>query len=350
MVVILVGLVVLFAFLSGVLTLAFTLQGRRLTQVKRSYSTIPLRNDFRKQMVRKAPREILMPRFLDDTSILYVSGKNLYRMSVRDGSPEIEFRGHGSDINDFDVSPDGERIVTASSDGTLRLWKAVSGECLAVSERLDTLDQPSWTMLHDIVWQRNGRTLMSADMWGIKTWSGRDLKLLSKAESDYFYLCNGLLSPDGRTVSSPVTSEAEQFSVYDLRSGETFYHLHDMEPIQYDKNGKRLLVVCREKGKMEIWDICPEKAWKQYSYLWLNCPEGPLNAACLSPDGKELVSAHADGTVRIWNARYGAEREVLHWEERETDGVTCTTGAKFVMAVSNKSGEYCLWGPFIWVY
>ena len=95
-----------------------------------------------KQIVRKVPREMKLAAFFDDSTVMYASGNSLFLASIREGGPELEFRGHTDIIHDYKVEPGRKRIVTASEDGTLRLWDSRTGECLAVSEQLDTLSQP----------------------------------------------------------------------------------------------------------------------------------------------------------------------------------------------------------------
>ncbi len=56
--------------------------------------------------------------------------------ALRRSLPEVRvrgvFRGHGDDVRTAVLTPDGERVVTASSDGTARIWDAASGRPLAV--------------------------------------------------------------------------------------------------------------------------------------------------------------------------------------------------------------------------
>jgi WD40 repeat protein len=56
------------------------------------------------------------------------SSKSMDVFGVRDGSPTTSI-AQSSQISDAGLSPDGERVVTAGSDGTARVWSA-SGKLL----------------------------------------------------------------------------------------------------------------------------------------------------------------------------------------------------------------------------
>ena len=343
-------LLAVFAFLSGALTVAFVCQRHVIARQEHVLGSIPLRDDHRRQAIQKYQGEMHKVRFYSDSTILFISGKSLFLQNVRGTAPGIEFRGHTGTIQDYEVSPDGTHVVSSSEDGTLRLWDVHTGECMAVSQQVDTLEQPCWTMLHDIVYRRNGKEIMSADMTGIKIWRADDLKLLSSEKSDIFYLCNGLLSPDWKTFCSRIPDEIEGFNVYGRRTKDEEYllldHLGDRDPICYSADGKRLIVAKRETGNMEVLNINPRTMRETRSWSWFYSPQAYLYDAAFSQDGKRLVSAHSDGTVRVWNAENGAEREVLHWEGRAIDGVCFSPDGAEVFAYSNSAGEFCIWGPF----
>ena len=322
---------------------------RRLAEARHVLATIPLCDDGRKQTILSTAGPVYRASFLDDSTLVYINGEDLHLWRYKSGGPTKVFKGHTNTIQDYEISPGRKQIATSSEDGTIRLWDISSGGCLAVSEPLDTLDQPCWTMLHDIVFHPSGKRIMSADMWGTKVWRTRDLKLISSEESDIFYLCCGLLSPDWKTVCSPIIPPAaiEGFRVYD--DGECLMeHFSDDCPWCYSPDGKRLLTI-KEDGTMYIWDVTPRILHKYRSRALMNGPKIHVTAAAFSKDGGQLVSAHTDGTIRVWNARNGAQREVLHWEGHSIDCICFSPSGASIAAVSNDSGRLCIWGAFEWV-
>lgn len=337
----------LLSFVAGGLSAAYVFNCRELGRRIRVLDSIPLRDDQRRQSFQRAEAPIEDAVLIDDTTLLYRSGAFLRLRSLRGNVPEVIFRGHSQPVQTFRLSPDRCRAVSSSTDGTLRLWDVRSGECLAVSEPVDTMAQPYWTLLSEIVFHPDGKTIRTADMEGFKTWRTDDLRLLSSEESDLLYMCNGLLSPDWKTLCVPVILD-EGFQVIACKDGSTLEYIGGKIAYAYSPDGKRILAINVDTGAMEIWSIS-STAGKRWSLLWLYSPPVPILDAAFSSDGRQLVSAHGDGTVRIWNARNGAEREVLHWDVPSIDGVCFSPDGFRVTAWNKASGEICTWGPFNWM-
>jgi WD40 repeat protein len=54
------------------------------------------------------------------------------------GECELTLKGHSYEVYSACFSPDGARIVSASSDKTVRVWNAATGECeLTLKEHSD---------------------------------------------------------------------------------------------------------------------------------------------------------------------------------------------------------------------
>merc|ERR1711908_14057 len=64
----------------------------------------------------------------------YTSAKDsmVYCCRASDGELWGSFDGHNGAVFGFDITFDGKIMVTASADGTVRFWEALTGECFYV--------------------------------------------------------------------------------------------------------------------------------------------------------------------------------------------------------------------------
>src|SRR5262249_30246266 len=117
---------------------------------------------------------------------------------------------------------------------------------------------------------------------------------------------NVAYSPDGRLLASG--DQAGEVRVWDMPGGTLRYALPAVGPcvlaLAFSPDGKSLLTAAaRENGGMNGWEAEPGKpdgALKGHT-------KGLCEVSC-GPDGKTLVSAGWDATVRVWD--FAARREV----------------------------------------
>jgi WD40 repeat protein len=61
-------------------------------------------------------------------------GKNVVLWDAHTFRPVAPLQGHTGGVNAIAFDRDGSRFVSASSDRTVRLWDAATGQCLRVFE------------------------------------------------------------------------------------------------------------------------------------------------------------------------------------------------------------------------
>lgn len=337
---------------------------QRELRLRHAFETMPLRDDLRKETVVEISEPVGLVRLLDSAHLLYTSGNDLIIRRFRSGEkldgsfpasidttgPEIRIlRGHTATVSALAMSPDGKKIASGAEDGTLRIWDARTGVLLAVSEPLDPRDQPAWTMMMDICFTHNGKHILTADMYGIKEWRARDCHLLKEEESDIFYMRWGLVAPDGKSCCAPIIQQG--YEVTDRRGGQLYATEADSEPLCFSPDGSRLLVADVNDGVMRSLNV--RRMLKRNGTFGLTSFLGgnaPMRCAAFSRDGKQLVSASADGKVYVWNAWEGCLRETFDTGEGpHLTSVGFSPDGTWLIAANTWDGRIHIWGPRVWV-
>ncbi|WP_438038181.1 TIR domain-containing protein [Sorangium sp. So ce128] len=253
-----------------------------------------------------------------------VSGSSDSTLKVWDlanGHLLFTLEGHSARINACAISPDGERIVSASSDGTLKVWDAASGGLLSTLEgHTDGIN--ACAISPDgkrIVSGSSDRTLVVWDAASCTPLYAlgeqRSPGCERRGHDDGITAC--AISPDGERVVS--TSYDKTLRVWDLASGEPLAvfaaHRDWGSACAISPDGERVVSASYDKT-LKVWDVA---SGRQLAVL-AGHDDWVLSCA-ISPDGERVVSASHDKTLKVWDVASG---QVLSTLEGHSAGVyTC---------------------------
>lgn len=191
--------------------------------------------------------------------------------------------GHTDIIRAIQYSPDGELIATGSSDNTIKLWKAKTGELLLT---LNGHVGP----INSLLFTRDGAQLLStsndktARLWNAKT--GECIYILVGHKG---YVNSGWFSPDEKTI---------------LTSG------NDATAIQWDKlTGERLYTLRSQQGEIHeaLWSADGQYLFTTGGYWFysVHCWKLPRITLIkdLSLSGGQLTSSLDNQSLIILNDR-----------------------------------------------
>ena len=229
------------------------------------------------------------------------SSDNTLRLwDARSGNPIGEpLKGHSGPVSSVAFSPDGSRIVSGSEDGTLRLWDARSGNSIG-----EPLKGHSGSVF-SVAFSPDSSRIVSGSwddtlrLWDTRSGNpiGDPLKGHSSSVSSVAF------SPDSSRIVSGSGDKA--LRLWDARSGDPIGeplrgHLSDVSSVAFSPDGSRIVSGSKDKT-LRLWDARSGKPIGDS----LAGHSGPISSVAFSPDGSHIVSGSVDDTLRLWDARSG---------------------------------------------
>ncbi|KAJ1468338.1 WD40-repeat-containing domain protein, partial [Baffinella frigidus] len=222
---------------------------------------------------------------------------------------EVVLTGHSKPVQALSWSADGQKLATASSDTTARIWTVDAhreGKELQLKEHSDSVDGVAWNPTHnDII------ATASADK-SIRIWDIRARKSQVIPMGDE--VLNVVFSPDGNFMIS--SDKTETLRVVDVRNNKNkvvaeacFDGQYWVNELVVNSNSDVVLMCAgrqgnmQEKGVVEILKIFHngdkielKPVHKIISHS-ANC-----TAIAIDSESKHFATGAYDGTACIWDA------------------------------------------------
>jgi WD40 repeat protein len=180
-------------------------------------------------------------------------------------SPLIVLKGHADPVYAVAISPDGQTFATGSFDKTIKLWNAADG--------------------------KEKRTLGGAQ-------GHTNLVLTLAFHPKEPLLASG--SSDNRVLVWDV--KADKPAEAPVR---TLQHPQLVNAVAFDPAGTRIATGGQD-GQLRIWDVS-KKDTPQPKVIAAHVPPSPqqpqpIYAVLWTPDGKQLITAGNDRSIKVWDA------------------------------------------------
>jgi len=256
------------------------------------------------------------------------------RMPVTESESLIRvFAAHTKRITACAVSADGSFFVSASEDGTVKVWDPETG---AIRARLGGYADG----VRGCAISPDSSFIVSAGPdKTLKLWdpeSGAELMTL-RGHAGRVVAC--AVSPDGSFVAS--MTEYGPLSLWDPESGAELARFgeHDGECLGLAISPDASFLVSGSGDSLRLWDAATgvERAS-------LSGHNGKVTGCAVSPDGNFIVSASSDHTLKIWDAANGTERTTLFGHAGWVNACAVTPDGSVVVSASD-DGTLKLWDP-----
>lgn len=231
------------------------------------------------------------------------------------------FVGHSNEINYVAFSPDGKHLASASKDKTIFIWSIEK-------KTYEHVLFGHWNNVAAISYSPDGNYLVSSS-WDktIKIWDVHTGK------------CINTFAHGGRTVSYSPDGEKiivvnACIYILDAKTGVVIKRLSHGEDecsacsAFFNLDG-RMIVSASEDRTVRIWDVETE----QCIHI-LRGHTGWVFFASFSPDGKLVVSASRDKTVRVWDVETGICIRVFEGHANDVNSAVFSSDGKKIVSAS----------------
>lgn len=202
--------------------------------------------------------------------------------------------GHTGGVFGLTLSKNGQRLLSTSLDGTVKVWNVEPGKCI-LSQSMRTFT-PSGSNF--IAFAPDEKSVASAGSNGtIQIWnmaSGACILTLAEHSAEISSIC---FTPDGEKLIS--TSFDTTIKIWDMKSRASIRtlrgHKAEITTAILTSNGKSLISGGGD-GAIKIWDVESDRCTAT-----LEGNKTSITSLATSLDEKLLISGSCDGAIKIWN-------------------------------------------------
>lgn len=199
------------------------------------------------------------------------------------------FQGHSHNITCLLFHPNEKCIISASEDGTIRIWNIDSGECLLLID--------NYYSIRCIDLSPDGQLIasFSADN-AIKIWDFRNGQCIKTFKGQHRWVNSLFFSPNGKLLMAA----EDDIRIWDINSEKCIMTINDCEYAKFNVDGSQIVSSSSDKS-IKIWDsktgVCVKTFKKNYE---------KVTSITYSFDQRYILSSHYPyGIIKVWDYNSG---------------------------------------------
>ncbi|HLJ93719.1 MAG TPA: sigma-70 family RNA polymerase sigma factor [Gemmataceae bacterium] len=236
--------------------------------------------------------------FSPDGKILATAGSNSIRLwDPRSGQERELTKGHQGPIRGLAVSPNGRLVASASEDGTVHLWEAVTGK------QMRCFTGPGEA--YAVTFSPDGRTVASsANDKTVRVWDIATGEVIRQLQGDQDRSSSPLFTPDGKTLAC--SSSEGVLSLWNIATGERVREWRGVAGrLAFSPDGK-MLYSCADK-KVRVWDTATGKEIRQF----VAGHADRIYPVAFAPNGKWVACWGQEELILVYDLATGEEIQRL---------------------------------------
>ena len=222
------------------------------------------------------------------------------------GQEERSYTGHTGPVTCVSFNPNGLQIVSGSEDGTVKLWNMDSRQEIRTY-------RGHTAVVNSVAFSPDGTRIVSGSKDGtVKLWNATEANNLRLLRGHVNHVNSICFSPDGKRIASVSSSGAPK--IRDAITGEPIFATkgsHGGSRIIAFKHDGSQIVTGQIDGTLRLWDASNGDELLtllgHQSNISPICSVGSVN---FSPDDTLILSTSLK-TLKLWNAATG--KEVWTW-------------------------------------
>jgi hypothetical protein len=283
--------------------------------------------------------------------------------------------GHLGAVYSADFSPDGRKAISASADGTLRLWDTKTGKEL---KRLDGHTGRVWAVafapdgrraasggfdhsirlwdlasgreiqrfsghtdyVRSVAFSHDGHRLLSGgDDRTVRLWNVDTGKEIRSFPGHNYFVWSVALSRDGQRALS--ASLDKTIRLWDVETGSQLKklegHKDTVLSVVFSPDGRRALSGSTD-NTLKLWDLESGQDMQTFTGH-----KGYVHSVAFAPDGRRALSASQDHTLRLWDARNGKDLRTLEGNRDQVWFVTFSRDGRLALS-AGQDQTVRIWG------
>ena len=252
----------------------------------------------------------------DQWIVLGLMDGRIYRWKIgQQGWQQVDLRLDDA-ITSLAISDNGQRIVAANGDGTIKVWDESTRQIkdFSLGETVASFFR--------VFLSPDGQRLIISTPDGLRMWAIDGKQALDIPWDDpENRIFNISFSPDGQKIAIAGLSSDKKPFIHLLDNQGTelgSLPLSESRPIgilRFSPDGNQLAVVPWGSKNAIVWNVQTQTS------VTLSGHWGSISAISFSPDGQQIATGAADGFARVWDLDGAAK-----WVFKGHDSEVITTG------------------------
>lgn len=240
--------------------------------------------------------------------------------------------GHGGDVEAVAFSPDGQTVLSAATDFLAILWDANTGEEI---RRFIGHSLP----VRSVSFHPDGTQAVTAAsdslliLWDVNT--GEEIRRYAGHDGSVLV---AKFSPDGRTILSGARDGG--LFLWDAESGTVLHrmigHNTTVTDVTFSPDGQRAVSGSGD-GKILLWDTATGQLIREFVGI-----QDEVRSVLFSPDGDLVYSSDINGSIHVWDTLSGLEIDRLEGHSDTVMNLAISQDGR-VLASGSKDTTIRLW-------